>query len=163
MFGLFSRGGARVGESGKIHGPGTGTSDEILGQVLDDTGRPKGVIAVSSGESILTRKATDALGEDFINQINSQGGLPKFAVGGMIRDAYSTTRTARTGSALMTDSINRNTNQVISKADRPIDLTTVNVVDESMFDQYVEGGQGRRTYMNFIKRNATSIKRILGS
>lgn len=79
---------------GKITGPGTGTSDDIPGIVLGDTGKPVRPILVSNGESILTAAATKALGEDFINSVNAGRPL-KAAAGAIIRESRNTTSSAK--------------------------------------------------------------------
>lgn len=62
----------RIGRSGLITGPGTGTSDSILARF-------------SNGEAILNAQAVNALGVSRINYLNSYGNLPGYAMGGMNR------------------------------------------------------------------------------
>jgi TP901 family phage tail tape measure protein len=81
---------------GIIHGPGTGTSDSIPAYVLGAGGR-KGPLALSDGESILTAKATAALGPNFIHAVNS-GRMLHARTGAIVNDqaslSSSTTATA---------------------------------------------------------------------
>jgi TP901 family phage tail tape measure protein len=55
---------------GIIHGPGTGTSDSIPAYLTGPSGQHQ-ELRVSNGESILTAKATAALGADFIHSVNN--------------------------------------------------------------------------------------------
>lgn len=54
---------------GVFRGPGSGTSDDIR-TFLEGPGGRKQPIRVANGESILTAKATDVLGEDFVHAAN---------------------------------------------------------------------------------------------
>jgi TP901 family phage tail tape measure protein len=69
---------------GVIRGPGTGTSDSIPAYVQGANGRRKPLM-LSDGESILTAKATAALGEDFVQGVNS-GRLLRARTGAVLAD-----------------------------------------------------------------------------
>jgi TP901 family phage tail tape measure protein len=85
----FAGGGLTRGVGGIIKGKGTPTSDSI--PALLTQGRTvKGYIAVSTEEAILNAKATKMLGPDFINRVNRGALQGKFARGGMLSGAPST-------------------------------------------------------------------------
>ncbi len=74
--GTLARGGvAGVGADGRLYGPGTGTSDSILG--VDDTGWP--TARVSAGEFVVNEKATRA-NLPLLQAINGQA----LATGGLV-------------------------------------------------------------------------------
>jgi hypothetical protein len=79
---LAPKGGGVRMRSGLLKGEGTPTSDSIPGIVLDQAGKPKSGILVSTEESVLNAKATQALGEPFVNWVNMNAH--KFAAGGVI-------------------------------------------------------------------------------
>jgi hypothetical protein len=74
---------------GIIHGPGTGTSDSILGI---DAGTGQATSWVSAGEFVVNKRATDE-NRQLIEAINagrvSQRDLPYFAKGGVLQAGYS--------------------------------------------------------------------------
>lgn len=72
---------------GIIHGPGSGTSDSIPTYVTGAGGRTR-PLALSNGESILTAKATAALGQDFIHSVNS-GRMLHARTGAIVSDQAS--------------------------------------------------------------------------
>lgn len=57
-------------EGGRISGPGTGTSDDILARL-------------SNGENVITAKATDYYGQRFMDDLNAMR-LPRYAEGGRV-------------------------------------------------------------------------------
>lgn len=84
-------GGAVRDPNGRLHGPGTGTSDSILG--VNARGVP--VVRVSDDETVVTAKAssdpTNAAAMAFMNAGGSLadfGLLPKRAAGGKVQDTY---------------------------------------------------------------------------
>ncbi|MEQ3835312.1 phage tail tape measure protein [Lawsonella clevelandensis] len=72
-------GGAVRQRDGKLHGPGTGTSDSIMG--VDESGMP--LVMVSNGESVVNAEAT-AANWPWIKAMNSGLQLPRLAEGGMV-------------------------------------------------------------------------------
>lgn len=72
-------GGAVRQRDGKLHGPGTGTSDSIVG--VDESGMP--LVMVSNGESVVNAEATSA-NWPWIKAMNSGLQLPRLADGGMV-------------------------------------------------------------------------------
>lgn len=72
-------GGAVRQRDGKLHGPGTGTSDSIVG--VDESGMP--LVMVSNGESVVNAEAT-AANWPWIKAMNSGLQLPRLAEGGMV-------------------------------------------------------------------------------
>lgn len=72
-------GGAVRQRDGKLHGPGTGTSDSIVG--VDESGMP--LVMVSDGESVVNAEAT-AANWPWIKAMNSGLQLPRLAEGGMV-------------------------------------------------------------------------------
>lgn len=90
---LFAKGGViKAATGGVITGPGTGTSDSIPGFIRSKSGKLKPLF-VSNNESILTAKATQLLGEDFIHAINS-GDIIRSDSGGLDRAVSSLNRAA---------------------------------------------------------------------
>jgi hypothetical protein len=77
--------GADVGEmkaaGGLINGPGTSTSDSILG-IDPSTGR--GTAWVSANEYVINAASAHSVGMDVLNHINSFGRLPGHAEGGPV-------------------------------------------------------------------------------
>ncbi|QOP64387.1 tape measure protein [Gordonia phage Orla] len=74
---------ARRSRSGLLSGPGTGTSDSILG--VNAAGRP--IVRVANGEGVVNKAAMDAGGAGIVAGMNSgrlRGMLPGFAAGGVI-------------------------------------------------------------------------------
>lgn len=72
-------GGAVRQRDGRLHGPGTGTSDSIVG--VDESGMP--LVMVSDGESVVNAEAT-AANWPWIKAMNSGLQLPRLAEGGMV-------------------------------------------------------------------------------
>ena len=70
---------------GVITGPGTGTSDSIAGAIVSSTGQAIQGIRVSAGESIVTAKATRAVGPGFIHSINKMDSAGLSKLGAVIR------------------------------------------------------------------------------
>lgn len=75
----YARGG--VTAAGEIYGPGTGTSDSILG--IDAAGIPTAM--VSRGEGVIRKSAMDAGADKVVEALNA-GWLPKFDEGGKVPD-----------------------------------------------------------------------------
>ena len=82
---------------GIIHGPGSGTSDSIPTYVKGAGGQTS-PLYVSNGESILTAKATAALGSDFINAVNC-GRMLNARTGAIVTDQASLSRSTPAVSA----------------------------------------------------------------
>lgn len=101
LIGAFSGGGgggtpissvqaSNMATGGIIHGPGSGTSDSIPTYLAGAGGRVS-ELRVSNGESILTAKATAALGSDFIHTVNS-GRMLNARTGAIITDQANLSR-----------------------------------------------------------------------
>jgi hypothetical protein len=69
-----------VTKSGRIYGPGTGTSDSILGVGAD--GVPTAL--VSNGEGVVRKSAMDRGGAAIVDALNRGGKLPHFDEGGQV-------------------------------------------------------------------------------
>jgi hypothetical protein len=82
---------AKYAGGGMIRGP-KGV-DNVPGMILSKDGRPRKPLLVTDGEAILNVKATSALGENFINDLNA-GNFLKFAQGGMISSKDSSVRSS---------------------------------------------------------------------
>jgi TP901 family phage tail tape measure protein len=142
--------GGYVSKSGMIKGPGSGTSDSIRGSMYTKSGRAP--IAVSSGESILTAKATSMLGEKTIKSLNA-GTARKFSTGGMVaRD-----RTNANSANLKTPSPS-----VIVNPAAPQSIQMINAIDS---DSVVQAGLSSpgsvKTLVNIVKANKTAFKQVL--
>lgn len=81
------RGGGTIGAGrdadGRLWGPGTGTSDSIIG--VDARGAA--VVRVSNKEGVVTAEAMDNGGAGLVALLNRAGGLPGYAKGGQL-DVY---------------------------------------------------------------------------
>lgn len=140
--------GGYVAKSGLIHGPGSGTSDSIRGVMA--TGSGLSPIAVSSGESILTAKATQLLGENTIKALNA-GTVAKFAAGGLISQAAQTA--ASTNLQPLTPSVT-----VMPPAPQP--FTIINSIDSpSVVKQGLKGAT--RELLNEISANKSAFRQVL--
>jgi len=142
--------GGYVSKSGMIKGPGSGTSDSIRGFMYTKSGRAP--IAVSSGESILTAKATSMLGENTIKSLNA-GTARKFSTGGMVAQSRSNADAA----SLKTPSPSVTVNPAA-----PQSIQMINTIDS---DSVVQAGLSSpgsvKTLMNVIKANKTAFKQVL--
>lgn len=82
--GRGSRGGVQeFASGGLLHGPGTGTSDSILG--VNDLGVP--TAKVSNGEYVVKKRSVDKYGVGFMDRVNA-GVLPGYFLGGLVGDAF---------------------------------------------------------------------------
>ena len=145
---------------GYIKGPGTGTSDSIPGVILDGKGRVTKGIRVSHGEAILNAKATQALGRETINRINS-GDIVKMATGGVVEAgsmAVAQSEPSNSASAAMMSS----GTQSKPAASDGEGINIVNMVDKEMFEDYLGSHNGGRTLVNEIRHNAQAIRSVLG-
>lgn len=135
---------------GVISGPGTGTSDSILGVHMN--GSKSSLIAVSNGESILTEKATNMLGEDFIHMVNS-GKMKGFADGGVMGrgEVAAGAKPAEAAAAVAPSVTNKN------------DTTIVNAIDSSsVVAAALETPAGSRAILNYLRANRSKVSRIIG-
>lgn len=140
--------GGYVAKSGLIHGPGSGTSDSIRGVMA--TGSGLSPIAVSSGEAILTAKATKLLGEHTVKALNA-GAVAKFAAGGLISQATQTA--AATNLQPLTPSVT-----VMPPA--PQQVSIINTIDSpSVVKQGLKGAT--RELLNEISANKSAFKQVL--
>lgn len=142
--------GDKFAGGGIIRGPGTGTSDSIFGFVKDRNGKINRGVAVSDGEGILTAKAVDLLGEDFIHKINSRA-LHGMASGGVIRQKEITS-----------------SREVLQKvADQPVNVdvggtTVANFIDPDAFRDFFAGKAGEKIVINHIERNSGIVSGLIG-
>jgi len=144
------KGYAKGGTPGIISGPGTGTSDSIPAVHLD--GKKVSRIAVANGESILTAKATDLLGEDFIHGANS-GKIKGFATGAVMGNQSA----IATGAKPATPAAQR-APQVTNKND----TTIINAIDSSsVLAAAMETPAGNRVMVNYLTANKSKIQRII--
>lgn len=143
------KGYAKGGTPGIISGPGTGKSDSILAAYLNN--EKVTPIRVANGESILTAKATDALGEGFINFINKKGKIPQFKSGAMMgRQNGLATGTKAPASAQPSSITNQN------------DTTIVNAIDSSsIVAAALETPAGSKAIINYMRANKSKMQRIL--
>jgi len=145
-FGGYAKG--YVGSSGVIRGPGSGTSDSIPGFMHSANGISP--IAVSSGESILTAKATRLLGEGTIRALNS-GMSRKFSAGGLVDEI------AKSSAAAKLPSISPS----VTVTSSPQPFTIVNSIDSpSVVQQGLKGSV--RELINVVSANKTAFKQVLG-
>jgi len=148
--GVFNKHGVdRFGRGGVISGKGTGTSDSIPGIHLN--GKKSGLIAVSNGESILTAKATDFLGADFIHAMNS-GKIKGFASGAVMnsREVLASAAPAAANASAAPSVTNKN------------ETTIVNAIDSSsVLAAAMETPAGNRVMMNYMRANKSKIQRVI--
>lgn len=137
------------GTAGVISGPGTGTSDSIPAIHMS---RGKAFpIRVANGESILTAKATDLLGEDFIHSLNA-GRLSKFADGAVMGRSDVLAAGARPAPSTSASPSVTNKNET----------TIVNAIDSSsVVAAALETPAGGRAIMNYLRANKSKVSRII--
>ncbi|AWY05459.1 tape measure protein [Gordonia phage Morrissey] len=82
--GTVNNGMAGRTRNGVLWGPGSGTSDSILG--VDANGIPTAL--VSNQEGVVTAKAMANGGAALVAWLNKTGGLPAFATGGQVGEPY---------------------------------------------------------------------------
>lgn len=135
--------GGKVSRKGIIKGRGTGTSDSVAGIAFGGNGAAP--IAVSAGEAILTAKAVDMLGENFVHAVNS-GAKTKMATGGMVADSQSTTGAANTG-------IQNFITQAAPSQQSAPDIKINNILDPSVTEEFMESRTGENAIMNVLRKN----------
>ena len=134
--------------SGVIAGPGSGTSDSLRGLMATKSGISP--IAVSSGESILTAKATSLLGEDTIKALNS-GTRAKFSAGGLVAEAAASSAKAN---------LQAISPSVTVMPPPPAQVTLINSIDSpSVVKQGLKGSA--RELLNEISANKSAFKQVL--
>ena len=135
---------------GIISGPGTGTSDSIIGVHLN--GKKSSLIGVSNGESILTEEATNMFGDDFIHMANA-GKLKGFSDGAVMGrgEVAAGARPAEAAAAVSPSVTNKN------------DTTIVNAIDSSsVVAAALETPAGSRAILNYLRANKSKVSRIIG-
>lgn len=157
--GMFARNGAiipdryskgYVKKSGKLVGPGTGRSDSLRGIMMTKSGMAP--IAVSSGESILTAKATSLLGEGTIKALNS-GTARKFATGGMVDRARRNTGAAELKVPVPS---------VTVAAPPPQNIQMINTVDSpSVVEAGLDHPATVKKLVNVIRANKSAFRQVL--
>ena len=142
--------GGYVSRSGVIKGPGSGTSDSIRGSMYTKSGRAP--IMVSSGESILTAKATSMLGENTIKSLNA-GTARKFSTGGAVAQSRSNADAARLKTQAPSVTVN---------PAAPQSIQMINAIDS---DSVVQAGLGSpasvKVLLNVVKANKSSFNSVL--
>lgn len=142
--------GGYVSKSGIIKGPGTGTSDSIRGSMFTKSGRAP--IAVSSGESILTAKATNLLGASTIQSLNA-GTAGKFAAGGVVNEALKQNSPAN---------LKQMAPSVTVMPPPPQNITVVNSLDSgAVFQQGIKAPGSMRVILNELRANKSSVQRSI--
>lgn len=147
--GTFAEGGHI--ESGKVTGPGTGTSDNILAYV----GNLRKFIQISNGEYVIRANAVAKWGTRFLDNINS-GRVPseflqthrRFASGGSIG-----VQTVAGPKELAASLVNNNSTS--------IPLKIVNVTDPNEVGRYLASRPGEKVMVNWIKNNAETVRQLL--
>lgn len=143
----------RKPEGGMLRGKGSTTSDSLDGVMLDRAGKAT-PIAVSNDEAVLTARAVDLLGEDFIHKLNA-GKLT----------AGSNREAASMGEKNMAAA---KPSPVFVSAPPPasapeVRLTTINAVDSpSMLESALNSPVGGKKMVNFIRANKGQIRAALG-
>lgn len=135
---------ASYAEGGEIHGPGTGTSDDVP-------------IWASNGEYMIKASAVSKYGTGFLDAVNSgQFGMadpmagihqPKthFADGGLIGGDTG-------GSPGMPKAGDR----------ASAGVRVVNVIDPRLFQDYIDSPEGQETILNVIDRHPRRVKASIG-
>lgn len=137
----------KYAEGGILRGKGTSTSDSMRGVLVGSSGKRQ-PIAVSNGEGILTAKAVDLLGEDFVFAINKASKLPAFAMGGVMGKSNS--------------AINKLKDAVVSVSAPTVNAGTkvVNVLDGSLLTEVMKSDEGERVILNHIQNNIEGINAL---
>ena len=143
---------------GIIKGPGTGTSDSVPGLILDKNGKVRKPVLVSDGEAILTARATNIIGPDFINSLND-GKFSKFQSGGLIGRSTDAVSNVESPAIVTAEAVTaNNTNQAGSDDSS---LSIVNIVDKNLFEDYINSPEGSKSMINTISTNSETIKQVL--
>ena len=143
---------------GIIRGPGTGTSDSVPGLILDKSGNVRKPVLVSDGEAILTAKATNLIGPDFIDSLNA-GKVSKFQSGGLIGRSTNAVSNVETPANVTADAMVANNSNQSETTENS--LSIVNIVDKNLFEDYINSPEGNRSMINTISTNAETIKQVL--
>ncbi len=120
-------------EGGLQVGPGTGTSDSILSRL-------------SNGEFVVKAAAVKRVGVGFLNAVNSgfvpRSSTPRFATGGLVGASGP--------------------QSLISQVAGPnVGLKVVNVTDPNEVGRYLNSRDGEKVMVNWIKRNAGTVRQII--
>ena len=139
-----------VKKSGKIVGPGHGRSDSLRGIMMTKSGISP--IAVSTGESILTAKATSMLGEGTINSLNA-GTAQKFATGGMVAEARRNTKSAE---------LKVPQPSVTVAPQPPQNIQMINTIDSpSVVEAGLDHPSSVKKLVNVIRANKSAFRQVL--
>lgn len=143
MGGFAMAGGGRITKSGMVVGPGRRGVDSVP-VTVKGTGE-NGLLA--PGESVLNMKATDALGENWVDAANS-GKLFRKAVGGVVDASYNATQRAQSTAA-----------HSMSAAAAPgvpgapqVNLKNVNVFDKDEIRAAFQNRDGEDVLINTLRR-----------
>ncbi|EGO64165.1 hypothetical protein [Acetonema longum] len=135
--GLFGSGGLLgnlfgFASGGRVHGPGTGTSDSILARL-------------SNGEWVMQAAAVQHYGPRMMDALNRmmipRTAVPGFAAGGLA------------GADRL----------VVASFDpvNMVNLELVNLVDQGVFDRYLETSNGKRKVINLLSDKRDSVRKVL--
>lgn len=167
----FADGGAPTGVSnGRIYGPGTGTSDSILGMVGQTP------IRVANGEYIMPEKITkqwypvfqkirdgsirvqDFVSNRMVPAVQQHAlGVQRFAEGGLVNVDISG---IAPGGRVDTSSI-----QTAAPAASPNmsqKVNVYNVLDPNLLEDYYSSARGEKHFVNMITKNKSTIRQVLG-
>lgn len=159
-----SRGNVTAG--GKMYGPGTGTSDNLL-------------VAVSPGEWVIRAAAArkyspafmKAVNEGKIHPADADTLVPKYQTGGIIKSVADNFKSGVVPTASRKfdgvkaldksqKNIQNTTNNVSGGTDSR-GVTVVNVTDPKMVANYMSSSDGNKTFLNLVNGNKNVLKRIL--
>lgn len=141
---LVARGGLIQGfaDGGPVRGPGTGTSDSIPARL-------------SNGEFVQPANSTSHYGADFMEAIRRRA-LPRNAVRGLL------------------DNVDRMRPRVVAApafaeggmpaggAAAPVSVRTVLVDDRANIGDYLKSSEGEKVLVEFLSRNRSTARRIIG-
>ncbi|MBP2629892.1 MAG: hypothetical protein H6Q70_520 [Firmicutes bacterium] len=138
-------------DSGKVTGPGTGTSDSILAYL----GNYKKFVRIANGEYVIKASAARKLGTRVLDSLNN-GLIPsgfgevkaKYASGGSLSGRPSA------GASDVAASLTSNNNVSVP-------LKVVNVTDPNEISKHLQSREGERVLVNFVKNNSSIIKRLV--
>lgn len=155
-FGLASGGGGGIPATGAKTGGyvrGYAGGGDIAGKPLAIRGPDKIPILAQKGEFMMRKARVQEPGAlSFLRAWNSGSitlaqamRLPKYAEGGEIA-AGAAPGAPRSGPGQL----------------RPNILRSINILDPNLLGDYVNSSSGEQTFINFISRNSSTIKRLLG-
>lgn len=146
----FAEGGSTM-DSGLVKGPGTSTSDSILAWMQNI----RKWIRVGNGEFIMRGAAVAKYGRDLLERLNSGqvpvGMLQRYAVGGSLTNKNIA---EIPGAQDLSASLVNNNSTTIP-------LNIMNILDPGVVGKFMQTREGKRAFLNYIKDDAGTIRRIL--